>query len=690
MQLAAIVVSLVATVVGVVLVTRAAAAIVRTLRRGRAATRTDSPAQRTVTLVREVGGHTRMLKWSVPGAAHWFVMVGFGVLLLTLIEAYVELWRPRWDYPVIGANAAYGLIIELVTLTTLLGIVALIVVRQVAMRRPTRVNRFSGSRTWMGYYVEGTILAIAVCIFALRGLRAADGALHYPHWAAFISWWVGRTVLGGLSHRGIVDGIYLVATIKIVVSMAWFAVIAVNLEMGVAWHRFLAPFNIWFKREADGAVALGALQPLDVDFEDPADDAVFGAGTITDFTWKGLLDFATCTECGRCQSQCPAWNTEKPLSPKLLIMSLRDELYSGSTDRPLIGLLEDGGVIEPDVLWSCTTCGACVEQCPVDIEHVDHILDMRRYQVMVESSFPSEAGSMMRNLENKGNPWGLGDAARLTWTEGLDFDVPVITDRIPDDVEYLFWVGCAGALEDRSRKSTQAIATLLHAAGVSYGVLGPREQCTGDPARRIGNEYLFQLLASANVALLNEVGARKIVAMCPHCFNTLANEYPQLGGSYEVVHHTQLLGRLVEEGRLVPVSPVDAKVTYHDPCYLGRHNKVYTPPRDILASVPGLRTEEMHRCKERGFCCGAGGARMWMEERIGKRINVERVDEALALDPDVVSTACPFCLVMLGDAVTAKQAAGEARDDVEVVDVAQLLMRSLRAPSPGEVPSRTV
>ena len=225
---------------------------------------------------------------------------------------------------------------------------------------------------------------------------------------------------------------------------------------------------------------------------------------------------------------------------------------------------------------------------------------------------------------------------------------------------------------------------------MSFAVLGPRESCTGDPARRIGNEYLFQMLASANVALLNEVGARKIVAMCPHCFNTLANEYPQLGGSYEVVHHTQLLGRLVEEGRLVPVSPVDKQVTYHDPCYLGRHNKVYTPPRDVLASVPGLRTEEMHRCKERGFCCGAGGARMWMEERIGKRINVERVDEALSLDPDVVSTACPYCLVMLGDAVTAKQAAGEARADVEVVDVAQLLARSLRAPATGEVPSRNV
>jgi Fe-S oxidoreductase len=683
MQLTAILVSMVATVVGIVLVGRTAATMIRTLRRGRPVSRTDSPGARTATLVREVGGHTRMLKWSVPGAAHWFVMVGFVVLVLTLIEAYVELFRPRWDYPGLGSNPVYGLGIELVALTTLVGILVLIAVRQSWMRRPGRGNRFEGSQTWMAYYVEGTVLVVALCIFALRGLRAADGALPYSHGIAFVSWWLGRSVLGGLSHRTLVDAIYLVAMVKIVVSMAWFAVIAVNLSMGVAWHRFLAPFNIWFKRNPSGGVALGPLLPLDVDFEDPAEDAVLGAGTITDFTWKGLLDFATCTECGRCQSQCPAWNTEKPLSPKLLVMALRDEMYAGVEGRPLIGLLEDGGVIEPDVLWSCTTCGACVEQCPVDIEHVDHILDLRRFQVMVESSFPSEAGPMLRNLENKGNPWGLNDSARLAWTEGLPFEVRVVEDRIPDDVEYLFWVGCAGALEDRSRKSTRAIAELLNAAGVSFAILGPRESCTGDPARRIGNEYLFQLLAAANVSLLNEIGARKIVAMCPHCFNSLANEYPQLGGTYEVVHHTQLLGRLVEEGRLVPVTPADQKVTYHDPCYLGRHNKVYTPPRDILAAVPGLRTEEMHRCKERGFCCGAGGARMWMEERIGKRINVERVDEALSLDPDVVSTACPFCLVMLGDAVTAKQAAGEARADVEVVDVAQLLVRSLRpAPPP--------
>ncbi|MCW2543235.1 MAG: Fe-S oxidoreductase, partial [Frankiales bacterium] len=479
----------------------------------------------------------------------------------------------------------------------------------------------------------------------------------------------------------------------------------------------------------------GELQPIRVggkvlDFENVEEldeDAPLGVGKVEDFTWKGLLDFSTCTECGRCQSQCPAWNTGKPLSPKLLIMNLRDHLFAkapyllandkeaalaaapaageghghavpesgyerivGSNkeqyERPLVGTLEQGGVIDPDVLWSCTTCGACVEQCPVDIEHVDHILDMRRYQVLIESAFPSEAGVMLRNLENKGNPWGMNNSSRTDWMDGLDFEVRVVEGTLPDEVEYLFWVGCAGGLEDRSKKVTRAFAELLHTAGVEFAVLGALETCTGDPARRLGNEFVFQGLAQQNVETLQSVGASrsdnvKIVATCPHCFNTIANEYPQLGGDFEVVHHTQLLGKLVEEGHLVPITPVDQTVTYHDPCYLGRHNRVFTPPREILAAIQGLSATEMPRCKERGFCCGAGGARMWMEEKIGKRINVERTDEALSLDPDIISTACPYCITMLSDAVTAKIQSGEAREGIQVLDVSQILARSLKAPA---------
>jgi Fe-S oxidoreductase len=445
---------------------------------------------------------------------------------------------------------------------------------------------------------------------------------------------------------------------------------------------------------------------LDFEEADPDTD-VFGLGKIEDFTWKGLLDLATCTECGRCQSQCPAWATGKPLSPKQVILDLRDHAFAkapyllAATDaerdalpdavkkeaeRPLVGSKEDNGVIDPDVLWSCTNCGACVEECPVDIEHIDHIDGMRRHQVLIESAFPVEAAGMLRNLENKGDPWGMGQARRGDWISELDFEVPVVDGKIDPDIEYLFWVGCAGALEDRAKKTTKAIAELLHTAGVTFAVLGPAETCTGDPARRIGNEFVFSMLAQQNIETLDEAAPRTIVASCPHCFNTIANEYPQLGGNYEVVHHTQLLAKLVADGKLTPVGQVKEKITYHDPCFLGRHNKVYTPPREIIDAVPGTQAEEMHRCKSRGFCCGAGGARMWMEERIGKRINTERIDEALALDPDTVSTACPYCLVMLGDAVAAKKGAGEAKDSLEVIDVAQLLARSvaLQRPAPSD------
>jgi Fe-S oxidoreductase len=482
--------------------------------------------------------------------------------------------------------------------------------------------------------------------------------------------------------------------------------------------------NAGFARKPDG---LGPLLPMysagsAINFEDPGDDDIFGRGKVEDATWKGVLDMYSCTECGRCQSQCPAWNTGKPLNPKLIITEQRDHLFvkapfilaggenadeakleklpdavKAEAERPLIGTDEQNGVLHPDTIWSCTNCGACVDECPVDIEHIDHILDMRRHQVLIESSFPTEAGTMLKNLENKGNPWGMNASARLDWTRDLPFEVPVLDGPIPDDVEYLYWVGCAGALEDRAKKQVRAVAELLHTAGVKFAILGEAESCTGDPARRMGNEFVFQMLAQQNVETLTEANVKKVVASCPHCFNTIAREYPQLGGNFEVIHHTQLLARLVEEGKLKPTTPIEQKVTYHDPCFLGRHNKVYTPPRDVLDAVPGLQSTEMHRCKNRGFCCGAGGARMWMEERTGKRINIERIDEALELDPDMVTTACPFCMVMLGDAIQAKKAEGAAKETLEIVDVAQVLVRSLApagvgtpAPAGGPTPQEVL
>jgi Fe-S oxidoreductase len=468
-----------------------------------------------------------------------------------------------------------------------------------------------------------------------------------------------------------------------------------------------------------------------VDFEDPAEDVVLGRGKIEDFTWKGYLDFTTCTECGRCQSQCPAWNTGKPLSPKLVIMNLRDHLFakapyilgdketplentpeggvgeeirgekhsehhavpesgferilgSGPDQalRPLVGTLEEGGVIDPDVLWSCTTCGACVEQCPVDIEHIDHIVDMRRYQVMTQSEFPGELATLFKNLERSGNPWGQNSKERTKWIDEVDFDVPVYGQDVEsfDGFEYLFWVGCAGALEDRAKKTTKAVAELLATAGVKFLVLGTGETCTGDSARRAGNEFLFQQLAAQNKETIDglfegvETVDRKIVVTCPHCFNTIGREYEQIGANYQVLHHTQLINRLIRDKKLVPVSPVSQDVTYHDPCYLGRHNKVYEPPRDLI-EASGATLKEMPRHADRGLCCGAGGARMWMEEHIGKRVNHERVEEALDTGASKIAVACPFCRVMMTDGVGDR--AQEMGKEAEVLDVAQLLLAAL-------------
>ncbi len=351
--------------------------------------------------------------------------------------------------------------------------------------------------------------------------------------------------------------------------------------------------------------------------------------------------------------------------------------------RPLVGTAEQGGVIDPDVLWSCVNCGACVEQCPVDIEHIDHIVDMRRYQVMMESEFPSELSVLFKNLETKANPWGQNAADRTNWISEVDFDVPVYGEDVDsfEGFEYLFWVGCAGAYDDKAKKTTKAVAELLSTAGVKYLVLGTGETCNGDSARRSGNEFLFQQLAAQAKESLDdlfegvETVDRKIVVTCPHCFNTLGREYKQLGGNYSVLHHTQLLNRLVRDKQLVPVSPVAEDVTYHDPCFLGRHNKVYEAPRELIGAA-GAKLAEMPRHAERSFCCGAGGARMWMEEHIGKRINHDRVDEALATGATTVATACPFCRVMVTDGVNDRQEAA-GREGVDVRDVAQLLLESL-------------
>ncbi len=704
--------------------------------------RFDGIGKRATTQLVEVFGQRKLLKWSVPGLAHFFTFWGFIILAFTVVEAWGAIFQRDFAIPFIGHHTWLGFLEDLFGTLVVLSLAYFAFNR--AESSPTRLDRksrFYGSHTGPAWGVLGMIFLVVFTLFLYRGAQINTG--HFPFgpdergsWWEFASLGFAKVMVHfGSTANDVLETVGVLGNIAVITSFLVLVTYSKHL------HIFIAPINVLTKREPKALGPLATTPDLDSLMEE--EEPVIGVGKVEHFSWKNMLDFATCTECGRCQSQCPAWNTDKPLSPKLLIMDLRDHLFAkapwllaekgedgmpiggspaanegkqqgakehhhvpesgfgrvpepgyAQEERPLVGDLASGGVIDPDVLWSCTTCGACVEQCPVDIEHVDHIIEMRRYQVLIESEFPSEAGVMLRNLENNGNPWGVNPKSRGEWMQGLPFEVTVIDqgDAVPEDTEYLFWVGCAGAIEDRSKKVTRAFAELLHTAGVKFAVLGSGESCSGDPARRLGNEYLFQELAKANIEVLDAAlktegkPTKKIVATCPHCFNTLGREYSSLGGEYEVIHHTQLLQQLVDEGRLTPITPVEGLITYHDPCYLGRHNEVYSAPREVLAAVPGLASQEMHRCRERGFCCGAGGARMWMEERIGKAINVERVDEALGLDPDMVGTACPFCMVMLSDAVTAKKQSGEAKEGVEVLDVSQLLLRSI-TPAPSRQPA---
>lgn len=655
----------------------------------------------------EVLGHGRFQHRPWIRAAHWVVMLSFPLLFFTLVTAFFQLGNPGWQLPLLGHLIPWEWLTEIFAWTGLIGGIFLTIVRTRAGRgedktATPRSSRFFGSTNWQARYVEFVIIGVLVCVLALRGAEYAyldTTVWHFP-----TTFWIGH-LLSGLSHTGLAWFITIVAALKILISLSWFLVVGMIPTMGVAWHRFLALINVYARTNIDGTPALGPLPDLMVgdvplradNLEELPDDASLGISTVSDISWKGLLDTATCTECGRCQDLCPAWNSAKPLSPKLLVMSLRDHAYASlpfaqaaAHTGDVLGALQAAGaagaedpqrgpdaplmpeVVTPEVLWSCTTCGACVDQCPVDIEHLNLVVGLRRHQVLMESAFPAELSKMFTKMENRGNPFGMAPRKRLDWAKGLPFEVPQVGVDVESaaDVDYLFWVGCAGAFDDRAKKTSAAIAELLHHAGVTFAVLGDGESCTGDPARRAGNEMLFQMLAQQNVEVLNEVGATKIVVSCAHCFNTIAKEYPSLGGNYEVVHHTQLLNRLVRDGRLTPVPPPESErrtVTFHDPCYLGRHNRVYSPPRELIGDVA-----EMKLNRERAMCCGAGGAHAFMEDRSEKKINSMRAQQAIGTGADIVATACPFCTTMLTDGAKAEGS------EIEVKDVAHLLLEGVR------------
>jgi Fe-S oxidoreductase len=646
---------------------RRALLLTRLVRLGKPVRRFDDVPARLRNEAVIVLGQRKLFQRLLPGIMHAAIFWGFLVLLPTIFMAIIGIVSKDSTIPWLGHQGWFALAVDLFAVLVALGVATAFAIRKI--QKPAR---FDGSHRGEADLILGLIFGIVATLLVWHASRIALSLNEYP-----ASW---SPVSRGLSHlMGAGDGTRLVERVAVWGHVAIILGFMTYLPHSKHLHIATAAINVYFGRTR----ARGRLEPLRFDEEGVAEEDIrFGTGTIADMTWKQMVDTMSCTECGRCQDVCPAYATGKALSPKLLIMGIRDQLFAEGPD--LLGALARGetfdakplvgNAVTEEVVWDCVTCGACVRECPVAIEHVDHIVDLRRQMVMVDARFPAEAGTMLRDVERSANPWGKPQTDRTDWTEGLEIRVLEPGDAPP---EVLFWVGCAPAYDERAREGARSTAKLLQRAGVDFAILGPRECCTGDPARRMGDEYTFQSYAAQNVETLSSSKVTKIVTTCPHCFNSLSNEYPDFGGSFEVMHHTELLSELVADGRLKPEADPSRTITYHDSCYLARHNDVREAPRAIVAAVG--TPIEMEKSRERTFCCGAGGAHMWMEER-GSQINEARARQASDTGASTLAVACPFCTVMLDDGMTS------TGGSLAVVDVATLLVEAVERADTGPVP----
>jgi len=633
---------------------------VRLWRIGKAENRIDKPFKRILSFLLFGLGHKRILKEPYPGIMHLFLFWGFLVLFIgtVLIFFQEDFTKLFFNKIFIFGNfyLIFSFLLDLFGLLAIIGVLLALFRRYVL--RPERLdNKFEDG------LVLVSLLLILLTGFTNEGLRIASTSQEFERWS-FLGWQFNKLFLAMGSSEGSFESLHLVSWwIHIILAFGFIGYISYSRLL----HLISSPLNQFFRTFSPK----GEVKPI-LDLENAE---TFGVGKLSEFTWKQLFDTDACTRCGRCQDNCPAYLSEKPLSPKKVIQDLKSHLVVQGKSLSQNKDAEDqtppipGNVITEDELWACTTCGACQEVCPVFIEVVDKVVDLRRYLVLMESKFASEVKLFFKNMETNYNPWTIGFATRGDWAK--DLKVKILAED--SNVDFLFWVGCAGSFDERNKKVSRTLVNLLEKASINFGILGTEEMCCGETLRRMGNEYLAQILMQQNIELFNKYGVKKIITYCPHCFNTFKNEYPQFGGVYEVFHHTEFLWDLIEKGKLKLTTSVEMSVVYHDSCYLGRYNNIYDAPRKLLESVEDTRLYEMERKKDRSFCCGAGGGRMWMEETLGKRINQMRVVQAVETNASVLATACPYCLTMLEDGIKEK----EMEQMISALDVAELVEKAL-------------